>query len=326
MPSPTVNQVHIDAALSDLSVAYLQEKPPVSDLVFPRVPVDFQSDKYFVWNRADFYRDDMDIHAPGSDYQRTKLALTTDNYRCDEFGLEYPVPDQIVKNEDAAVQLKQTGTRVLYARLSTKKDRKFVADFYKTGVWTTDITGVSSAPGASQTLQWNDATSDPAADIQTAMETISAALGEVDGLRFRLLIGAAVRAALVNHPDAIDRIKYVEKADVAAVDAIMGGWLGVDDLIVGRRTYTTSAVGAATATYGRIFGKSALLVAVPEAPGLATPSAGYTFEWNEPGKGPIYTEEYRDEPKKSDIIRSIEYFDQKQVAADLGYFFTTIIA
>ena len=326
MPSPTVNQVHIDAALSDLSVAYLQEKPPVSDLIFPRVPVDFQSDKYFVWSRADFYRDDMDTHAPGDDYMRTKLGLTTDSYRCDEFGLEYPVPDQIVKNEDAAVQLKQTGTRVLYARLSTKKDRKFAADFFKTGVWTTDITGVAAAPGASQTLQWNDATSDPSSDVQAQMEVISAALGEVDGIRFKLLLGAAVRAALVNHPDAIDRIKYVEKADVAAVEGIMAGWLGGDELIVGRRTYTTSAVGAATSTYARIFGKAALLVAVCDAPGIAVPTAGYTFEWSEPGKGPIYTEEYRDEPKKSDIIRSIEYFDQKLVAADLGSFWTTIIA
>lgn len=325
MPAPTVNQVHIDAALSDLSVAYLQEKPPISDLIFPRVPVDFQSDKYFVWSRADFYRDDATQHAPGAKYMRTALNLTTDNYRCDEYGLEYPVPDQIVKNADQAVQLKQTGTRVLYTRLTTRKDRAFVNDFYKTGVWATDITGVAAAPGASQTLQWNDATSDPATDLQTAMETIGAALGEVDGMRWRLVIGAAVRASLLNHPDAIDRIKYVEKADVEAVDGILGSWLGVDDLIVGRRTYTTSAEGA-TAAYARIYGKNALLVAVPESPGIATPSAGYTFEWNEPGKGPIYTEEYRDETIKSDIIRSVMYLDQKQVASDLGYFFSSIVA
>jgi hypothetical protein len=325
MPVPTANAVHIDYALSDLSVAYLQEKPPISDLIFPRVSVDHQSNKYFLWNKGDFLRDDAQKRAPGADFAQTKIGLTTDSYYCDQFGLEYPVYDEIVANEDASVRLKQNATRVLTSRLNMKKDRAFAADFLTTSVWGTDITGVAAAPGASQTLQWNDATSDPAGDLQAAMEALLNATGDIEGLRYKLLIGSAVRAALVNHPDAIDRVKYTEKADVAAVDGVLGAWLGVDDLIVGRRRYTTS-VENQTDTFAAVFGKVALLVAVPDAPGLETPSAGYTFEWSEPGKGPMYVEQYRWEKTKADMVRAVTYFDQKAVASALGYFFTSIVA
>ena len=112
---------------------------------------------------------------------------------------------------------------------------------------------------------------------------------------------------------------------MAAVDAILGGWLGVDDLLVGRRRYTTS-VENQTDTFSAVFGKIGLLVAVPDAPGLNTPSAGYTFEWREAGRGPMYVESYRWEETKEDRIRGITYFDQKAVATSLGYFFTSIIA
>ena len=326
MPSPTSGDLHIDYALTDLSVAYFQENPPISDLMFPRVTVDHRSNKYFLWNKGDFWRDDAALHAPGDDYETTKLSLDSNQtYFCDEYGIEYPLADQILANEDAAVDLAQTATRVVTSRLQTRKDRAFANDFLKTTVWGTDITGVASAPTSGQTLQWNDATSDPASDLQTALDTIMQATGDIPNLTYRLLIGATVRAALVNHPDAIDRIKYTERADVKAVDGVLGAWLGVDDLVVARRMYTTSAEGA-TDAFARIVGKVALLVAVPTSPGLNIPSAGYTFQWNEAGRGPMYVERYRWEKTKSDIVRGITYFDQKAVATSLGYFFTSVVA
>lgn len=326
MATPTARDVHIDYALSDLSIAYLQEKPPYSDLVFPRVNVGKQSNKYFIWNKGDFMRDTAQKRAAGADFAEIRLTLDSPGlYYADQYALEYPVPDEIVANEDAAIRLKQTGTRVITSQINLRKDAAFATDFLTTSVWGTDITGVSSAPGGSQTLQWNDATSDPATDLQTALEALLNATGDIEGLRMKLLIGSAVRASLVNHPDAIDRIKYVEKADVKAVDAILGSWLGVDELIVARRRKTTSVEGQ-TDTFAAVVGKVGLLVAVPESPALETPSAGYTFEWNEGGKGVMVIEEYRWEKNKEDRIRGYTYFDQKAVATSLGYFFTSIVA
>ena len=48
MAQPNVNNVHIDAILTNISVAYMQKSENfIADKVFPVVTVDKKSDKYF---------------------------------------------------------------------------------------------------------------------------------------------------------------------------------------------------------------------------------------------------------------------------------------
>lgn len=318
MPSPTISQAHIDYGLTDLSVAYFQETPPFSDMIFPRVTVDKQTNKFFKWNKGDFWRDDAQPHAPGDDYTQTKLSLTTDTYSADEFAVEYAIPDQIRSNADASLRLEQTATRVVTDRLKIRKDRAFTSEFLTTGVWGTDLVGTTNF------VKFSDVTSDPSAVIQAQLEAILNATGDTQQLRYVLLMGSDVRSYLVNHPDAIERIKYTTTADIRQVDNSLAAWLGVDQIVVARRRYTTSQEGA-TDTFAPVVSDKMLLVAVPANPGLETPSAGYTFEWNEAGQGPMYVEQYRWDKTKSDIVRGITYFDQKLVAAELGVYFSDVL-
>ncbi len=159
MSQPTQRDVHVDRALTDLSVAYFQEAPPVSDRVFLRVPVPNKTDKYFVWDKADFWRDDARKRAPGSDFARIGIRVSTDNFSADQYALEHKIPDEDVANADAAIALKETATRNLTSRLNMRKDRAFATDFMTTSVWSTDKTGTTDF------VKWNDATSDPAQRI-----------------------------------------------------------------------------------------------------------------------------------------------------------------
>ena len=55
MPQPTQNQVHVDAILTNISVAYMQKQENfIANKVFPIVPVDKQSDKYFSYTKNDW--------------------------------------------------------------------------------------------------------------------------------------------------------------------------------------------------------------------------------------------------------------------------------
>jgi len=321
MGLPTYNDVHIDRALTDLSVAYFQEAPPVSSRLFLPVSVDNKTDKYWIWDKADFWRDDMKIRAPGTKFVRIGMRLSTDSFSCDEYAEEYPIPDENAGNADAVIRLSQTGTRLLTSRIGLRKDRAFATDFMKTGVWGTDLVGTSGF------TKWSDATSDPSGNVLTAAEAILNALGdtyEEAGMRLVALCGSIVVNRLKNHPDAIDRIKYTQAATPAAVNQTLAAWLGLDELVVGRRRYTTSAEGA-TDAYAPVFDDDMLVVAVPSAPSPETPAAGYTFAWNEGGRGDMYVEQYRDETVKSDIVRAVTHFDQKLVASTLGYFFSDCV-
>jgi len=52
---PQLSSLHIDRGLTNLSVAYTNEDY-VADRVFPGLPVDKRSNKYFVYDRTAFLR------------------------------------------------------------------------------------------------------------------------------------------------------------------------------------------------------------------------------------------------------------------------------
>ena len=64
MPQPTTGDVHVDAILTNMSIAYMQEAYAfVAGKVFPTVPVSKQSDKFFTSTQADFIRDQVELRA-----------------------------------------------------------------------------------------------------------------------------------------------------------------------------------------------------------------------------------------------------------------------
>ena len=68
MPNPVFSDVHIQAALTQVSVAFIQDESHyIADRVFPIVPVVHQADKYFIWNKGDFFRDQAQMRADATE-------------------------------------------------------------------------------------------------------------------------------------------------------------------------------------------------------------------------------------------------------------------
>ncbi len=76
MPSPTKSMFHIDGPLSDIAIGYMQDqKEYIADKVFPVVPVDKQSDKYFIFDKGPWMRNSVQIRAPGDEYPEVGLRF-----------------------------------------------------------------------------------------------------------------------------------------------------------------------------------------------------------------------------------------------------------
>lgn len=315
MPLPTLQQVHIQTALSSLSIAYRQSAPAISDLIFPRVSVDKQSNKYFVWNKGDMWRNEAKKRAPSADFARVGIRLSTDNYSAIQYALEYLIADEISANQDAGVDIEETATTYLVDQLNLQKDLDFAADFFATGKgW-----GVGTVSVAWDTV----ATGTPVSNVVAGVTTIRRALGASNQHDIVGLAGTKVRAALLTSDQVRDRTKYVREGSQAAIEASLAPILGLDRLVFSDREYNTAKEGR-TASYSPVFDNDFLVVAVPRTPGLNTPAAGYTFAWDEDGRGDMYVEMYREENKKSDVVRALCYYDQKQTGADLGVFFENV--
>lgn len=325
---PTPSEVHVNRPLTSISIAYMQDESGfVADRAFPIIPSDHKSDSYFRYDRSFWLRNDMSKRAPGAESEGSDYGVDTDTFTTEVYALHKDISDQTRANEDSPLSGDLDATEFLAGKALLKKETLFAASFLTTGAWTTDITGVASAPGGGQVLQWNDASSNPIEDVRTGKRTVKGTTGFSPN---KLVLGKAVYDTLCDHPDILDRIKYGQTAGAPAmVNAnVLAQLFEVDEVLV-MESIQNTAVEGATASYSFIGGKKALLLYTPKRAGLRVPSAGYTFAWNQytgASENGVQVSRFRMEPRKSDRVEIEAAFVQKKVAAELGYFWNTIVA
>lgn len=326
---PTPGDVHVNAPLTNISVAFIQSASDfVAAKVFPNIPVQKQSDRYYIYNRGDFNRDEMELRAPGTESAGSGYSLdNTPTYFAEQYSLHKDIPDQVRANADAALNPDREATIFVTTKGLIKREKIFVNKYFKTGVWGTDITGVNSAPGANQVLRWNDAASDPILNVRNAKRAIRQSTGFEPN---KLVLGRAVYDALVDHPEIIDRVKYGQTAGAPAKGtlAALATLFEIEEILVMNAIENTAKEGQA-ATHDFIGGKHAMLVHSAMAPGLMTPTGGYTFSWTGLMGNGIEgnrIRQFRLEREGVDRVELDFCFDMKLVAPELGYFFNTIVA
>jgi hypothetical protein len=325
MPQPTSGQVHVDAILTNISVAYLQRAESfIADKVFPVVPVDKQSDKYFVYSKNDWLRDEARVRADGTESVGSGYNITTDNYYADVFAIHKDIGDQTRANADAPINVDREAAEFVTHRLLTRREIQFVTDFMTTGKWSKDITGVAASPTTNETIQWSDYTnSDPIEDIEAGKASILSTTGLEANT---LVLGYDVFRRLKNHPDLVDRIKYTSSQTIT--EDMLARMFDIERVLVSKSVKATNAEGA-TGAYSFTTGKTALLAHVAPSPGILTPSAGYTFSWTGVSQGlglTIGTSTFRLESLRATRVEAELAFDNKVVAQDLGYFWNSIVA
>jgi hypothetical protein len=281
MPQPTLQDVHVAAALTNIAVAYFQsEDAYVADKVFPMVPVQHQTDVYFVWSKADFFRDEAQQRADAVESAGTGVNITTQTYSAKVWALHQDIGSQTRSNADPAVDLDVVVSKQLMQKLMIRRDRQFMTTYMTTGVWSQDNTAASSAtgvPGTSTPVFWDDdANGDPFTDIAYGQTFI---LQNTGFLPNKLVMAWNVYQALRKHPLVIDRIKYTNPAFSGTITPkLLAECFDIEEIVVSRGVYNSAGENLA-ASMSFVSGKNALLVYSPPSPGLMVAAAGYTFGW-----------------------------------------------
>jgi hypothetical protein len=313
---PTASDVHVDAALSNISTAYKNpEDAYIADKLFPIVPVIKQSDKYYEWTKDYWFRNYVELRVPGSLFPEGGIALvSTSSYFAHIYHLGFALNDEDLENQDPAVDLSVTAAEWLADQFMINREQKIYTDFMKSGVWGTDKTL------AGATL-WSDfANSDPITDIRVAKQTIQKATGQKPN---RMATGVETLDILAEHPLLIDKYKYTNTAILSKEQVAAA--LQIPELLVGEAIENTANEGA-TFSGGYTWAKTALVAYVTPTPGLRQPTAGYTFLWPVVGGGiNVVIERMREELRKRDMLAGRNAYDQKAVGTDLGYFFTATV-
>lgn len=330
MSQPTQGDVHVNAPLTDISIAYIQSAAAfVAAQVFPNIPVSKQGDRYYTYERGDFNRDDMKVRSAGSESAGSGYTLdNTPTYYAPVYAFHKDIPDQVRNNSDAVLNPDREATEFVTQKALIRRERIWATNYFDTAKWTYEVAGVDSSPGASEVLQWDDASSDPIHDIRTGIATVLQSTGFKPNT---LVLGYFTMLALIDHPDIVDRVKYgvAGQQNISQVGLPELSMLfKIPRIFVMEAIYNTAAE-LQTNSHAFIGGKHALLCYSAPAPGLMTPSAGYTFSWTGhlgAGAQGGRIKRFRMEPLASDRVEIEMAFDCKKVAADLGYFFYGIVA
>jgi len=325
---PLPGDVHVNTPLSNISIAYVQDAGNfVADQVFPNLPVTKQSDRYYTYDRGYFWRNEMEERAAGAESAGSGYTLdSTPTYYAPVYAFHHDVTDQRRANSDNQLDPDKEATIIVTQKGLIKRETLFATRFMSGGVWTNDWAGVAAGPTGNQVLQWNDANSNPIEDIRSAKTTVLESTGFEPNT---LVIGQRVFDKLIDHPDIVDRVKYGQTSGPAQIDvAELIALLKIQRIFVMKAVQNTGKEGEANA-HSFIGGKKALLCYSTPTPGLMTPTAGYTFSWTGylgASTNGMRIKKFRMEPNAADRVEIEASFDQKLVAADLGFFWNTIVA
>jgi hypothetical protein len=307
----------------------------IADKIFPQVPVQKKTDRYYIYDKGDFSRvGSVKARAPRTRPERIGLSLSTDSYSIEEYALATDFDFETLANEDTSLNIRLAQSTALTGQLMVDREIKFANSFFATGVWDTEYTGVVSAPSAVQVFNWDDYTnSTPIEDITRAITTAHLASGGI----FRpntMVVSRDVRDALVNHPDILVRLNggATVKDTALVTEAKLAEIFGVSQFLISDAVKNTSALGSA-ASFSYINTKKAALYYAPTSPGLMTASAGYIFTWatldNSSGYG-IETRSYQNDMLEmegiAEEIHCIMNYDFKVVGSSLGVYFNEVLA
>ena len=326
---PTASDVHVSRPLTNISVGFVQNPAGfVATRVFPEVKVMHKADKYFQYDRGEFFRAQMQRRAPSTESAGGGYTVdSSPTYLCERWGLHKDIDDEVRANQDNPLDADRDAALWLSQQGLLRKEIEWASTYFTTGLWGTDITGVSGSPSSGQVKQWNDAASTPLEDIAAARDVVKQSTGYDPN---KLTIGREVWTALKNHPDIVDRIKYSSGNDNPAMvnRRSVAALMEVEEILVMEAVQNTAAKGQ-TPSNSFIGGKKALLSYAPNRPSLFEPTAGYTFSWyGLLGSGALGTRirKFRIDAITSDRVEIDMSFDQKLVASDMGYFFTSVVA
>lgn len=310
---PGIGSLHINAALTNLAVAY-GPQVMIADQIFTPLGVGKQSDKYFIVDAA---RQDLksadDRRGQTGDPNLIDFAVSNDSYTCDEHVLGDLVPFAEQENADTPLNPKMDSTKQILSRLGINKE--IAAE----SICSSSITQTAAASGTTSKWAASDAT--PIDDVQTQIAAVESAVGMTPNTGW---CDIAVYRALRNSVQVKAAIKS-GVLTVAELDRVIADILGLDRIIVSKAKKNTSK--STTKSLSAIWGKVFYLGYINPMAAQKSITFGLTFDWKGGNTVNGYAvSEEDDNWKKATKIQAARWYDQKVVVAAAAAKVTACIA
>jgi len=284
---------------------------------FPRIFTQMPYGSYKQWTNDSLLRCDVEGYQPGSDVPMDDLELEDVAYACKPYAKAMAAVDR----NRVANELETKGKALMtmaYRNLDVQ-----MATILGTGAnFGATYAGVTASPSTAQFIQWNEALSTPIEDVAKYQEEIRAKTG----LQPRhMIISKDVFLAL--RANAEIKAAMRTDADKIVTPLTLARFFDMDEVLVVNSIKNTSKEGATTQTKVATLTKT-VLIYHRGSDDILSPACIKIFfntEYGDQTNGAIL-ETYRDETKKSDIVRFFQDFVFKVTMKELGTLLTAVIA
>lgn len=318
---PTPSDVHVNAPLTNISVAFMQDqKEFIASKVFPNVPVMKQSDRYFEYEKGNWFRTEAKPRGLSQESAGSGFEIdNTPSYNAIVQALHKDIDDQLRANADAPLNMDRDASEFVTRGMLLRREKDWASKYFITGLWTGTTSGTDITPS----VLWDASGSIPIANIRAQMTAMKKKTGYKPN---KFVLAEDVWTALQDNADFLDRIAITQRKIVTT--ELLASVLGIEEVLIAGAIENTAIEGAADAM-DFVFTKDALLLYAAPRPSIMLPTAGYTFSWT--GYLGASTEglrilRFRIDTIKSDRVEGEMAYDQKVVAADLGAFFDGTIS
>jgi hypothetical protein len=242
------------------------------------------------------------------DYPRGDWEFETGTYKCQEYGWEEVVDDVEAKLYSRFFEAEQVSTEIAVDRILRGHEQRVAA---------TAFSGATN----NVTHKWSSAANaTPKADIEDARLSMRAATGLLPNA---LVMGYSAFRNAVNTKEMRDAFAYTNPIEIGGEEAqkrLLAQYFGVDRVLVGGSIQNSAKRGqSATLTDIWASDKAALMVLSNGGPRLREPVYGRSFLWYEDSPQEVVVETYREESRRSTIVRARQYIGEAVIFEGAKY-------
>lgn len=265
---------------------------------------------YPVFGSDQFDNNTSKERAPGTEFARTNFQYGEQTYKCLQYGLEAPLPDEDVSkaNDDGVSDVEASIAMKLQRDLMVGHELRMNSLLYPTSspFNSTAQTGAVMSTAAS---------AKPIVTIQNAVQRLNAN-GHFDNLA--LIIEQSLYYEMINTDDFRD---ITNGASTYPNEALIRGVLGLDRIIVCPTRYNSGKKGQ-SASRSKVWPTDKYLVAQVAGGDFSNGGFARTLAYA-PDGGAFTAEAYRDEAKKSDVLRVYNSVDEVIINTTAAELITT---
>lgn len=318
MPAPTGRDLYVDVPVTTALVGWSNPALIAGSLGTP-VPVSQQTGIYPKILQSQFFRDLALPRKAGG--KATESGFGTD-LTATYYLPRYSHATRILDDDRrfagyGPFDLDMLAAKLAYGIVDLKREVKFATDLFASGKGWND-----KAAGTDFTA-WDDAAgSNPMLDVAKFIDEIEGKIGVEPNV---LVLGKVpFTNGLRWNPALLDLVRFTQKPLLSIED--VQTMLGIR-LVIGRAIYTTSQEGTAEAsvTYTRVWGKSGLLMNMPDTAMMTVPAVARLVYSAVPGSE-RYVRRFRYAEEEYDKLEANAYFAYKQIDGRAGTFLGSVVS